>query len=148
MDYCSFLIIMTVTYSLLSFHQLAVDWGRSSDGAGDLFGYWWVWLPCHGCHQHTQDEICSPEGLFQWDWHSWVPQVGGAGVSSYLTIKSIIKAHFTVGWMVEFIWLVFSSGSFLSAVARLPRWEVGPCLRFTVLNPGTARMDRWVGESQ
>lgn len=56
--------------------QLALDRGGGSDGAGVRFGHRRLWLPCHGCHQHAQDEICFAQRLFQWDWHPWVPQVG------------------------------------------------------------------------
>lgn len=59
---------------------MAVDWGWSSDRPGVLVGHRRVRLPSHGCHQRPQDEICSPQGLLQWNRHSWVPQVEGAVV--------------------------------------------------------------------
>lgn len=67
-------IIMSYVTVYLS-HQLAVDWGWCSDEAGGLFGHRWIWLPRHGRHQHTQNEICFAQGLLQWDRHSRVSQV-------------------------------------------------------------------------
>lgn len=67
-----------VTHGPLSLPQLAVGRGGSTDGPGGLSGYRWVWLPRHGRHQRTQDEVCPPQGVFQRDWYSRVPQVGGA----------------------------------------------------------------------
>ncbi len=52
--------------------------------------------------------------------------------------------RFRVSWVMTLTFFIFSSGSFLWAVARLPHLEAGPCPRFTPWSPGTAKMDRWV----